>query len=187
MSALLLGAALWPSTPAPASSCAGVSLPERVRVAGAEFVLNGIGVRKATLLQIEVYVAGLYLTHQVAEAEQILNGDLDWHLAMAFVRDVDAAKMRDAFTRGLAANSGDALEKLQPDIDQFTAAIVDVVEGQTVSFTHAQDSGVVIAVDGDARGRIDNPHFAEALLSIWLGPKPSDKALKTGLLGGPCA
>ena len=43
--------------------------------------------------------------------------------------------------------------------------------------------GVSVSDNGKARGRIDDPAFARALLRVWLGENPSQSSLKKALLG----
>ncbi len=53
------------------ASCRDVSFPEQVTVDGRTLALNGIGVRKATILRVEVYVAALYAATPSKEPSQI--------------------------------------------------------------------------------------------------------------------
>ena len=67
----LAGAALLASiaAPLPAAECIGVSLPDRMQAPDRQpLVLNGMGVRKATLFKVKVYVAGLYLPESSSDA-----------------------------------------------------------------------------------------------------------------------
>lgn len=50
-----------PAATVRATACRGVSFPATVRTGGTTLALNGLGVRKATFLRINVYVAALYL------------------------------------------------------------------------------------------------------------------------------
>ena len=47
--------------PARAAECLGVTMPDEYKLGGDTLVLNGLGARFATMLKVEVYVAGLYL------------------------------------------------------------------------------------------------------------------------------
>ena len=148
-------------------------------------MLNGLGLRKATFLNVKVYVAGLYLPQKSADAAQILGTGQDWRLVLRFVRDVDASDMREAFQEGFEKAAAD-LAPLRGRIDAFTGMLVDFKEGQAVSFTNDPANGVEVVVDGTTKGTVDGADFAAALLAIWLGPEPPNKGLKSGLLGGAC-
>lgn len=49
------------ANPAAAGTKAGVTMRDTVTVANKQLVLNGMGLREATFLNIDVYVAGLYV------------------------------------------------------------------------------------------------------------------------------
>jgi len=54
---------------------------------------------------------------------------------------------------------------------------------EAIVFTYAPGRGVSVEVKGQVKGVIPGDDFARALFSIWLGPKPPDPDLKSGLLG----
>ena len=56
--------------PACAAELAGVVMPEQVTVDGKTLVLNGLGLREATFLRVDVYVAGLYLEEKSQDADK---------------------------------------------------------------------------------------------------------------------
>lgn len=181
-----LAIALAPTVPASAATCEDVELPDTVSADGVDLVLNGLGLRKATFLNVEVYVAGLYLPKTSTDARQILGAGQDWQLLLHFVRDVDASDMQEAFEEGFEKTAPD-LAPLRERIEAFTGTMVDFEEGQVVSFTNVPANGLEVAVDGTSRGTIAGADFAAALLAIWLGPEPPNEGLKSGLLGGACA
>jgi Chalcone isomerase-like len=61
-----------PTVPAIGATCGGAEFPDSLSSDGVELLLNGLGVRKATFLNIEVYVAALYLPQKSTNAAQIL-------------------------------------------------------------------------------------------------------------------
>ena len=187
---LVLLAALWApvalAQPAYTAMCRDVQFPESVTAAGGDLVLNGLGIRKATLLSIKVYVAGLYLPQKSRDAAGVLRSDGRWRLVLRFVRDVGAGDIRDAFQEGFEKTAGDKLAALGPRIEALKARMVDFKTGQSLSFTHDPAAGVLVDVNGAAGPPIEGADFARALLAIWLGAKPPNEDLKTGLLGGAC-
>src|ERR1700722_5376421 len=52
--------------------CLGVNFPEQTQADGSTLTLNGLGVRKATLLKINVYVAALYVANPSGDPNAIL-------------------------------------------------------------------------------------------------------------------
>jgi hypothetical protein len=181
-----LSAAVLADTPGHAATCRDVQFPDRVTAAGDDLVLNGLGIRKATLLGIKVYVAGLYLPQKSGDAGAILRADTRWRLVLRFVRDVGATDIRDAFQEGFEKAAGDKLAALGPRIEALKARMADFKTGQSLAFTHDPAAGVTVDVNGAAGVPIEGMDFATALLAIWLGPKPPNEDLRTGLLGGAC-
>ncbi len=178
-------AMIW-GAPALGATCRDIQFPDSAKVAGNELVLNGLGIRKATLLRIKVYVAGLYLPQKSGDAAAILSANGRWRLLLHFVRDVDAGDIRDAFHEGFQKAAGDKLGALEKRIVALNAQVVDFKSGQTLVFTRDPATGVTVDVNGKGGSSIEGADFANALLAIWLGAKPPNEDLKTGLLGGAC-
>ena len=181
-----LSAAVAVGAPAFGASCRDVQFPDGVTAGGDALVLNGLGIRKATFLGIKVYVAGLYLPRKSGDAGAILRADGRWQLVLRFVRDVGASDIRDAFQEGFEKAAGDNLAGLRPRIEALKTRMVDFKTGQSLTFTGDPAAGVAVDVNGKGGAAIEGADFATALLAIWLGPKPPNEDLKTGLLGGPC-
>ena len=172
--------------PAAAATCRDVAFADGVKVGGSDLVLNGLGIRKATLLRIKVYVAGLYLPQKNGDAAAILAANGRWQLVLRFLRDVDASDIRDAFQEGFQKAAGDKLGSLEKRIAALNAQMVDFRSGQSLAFTRDPATGVAVDVDGKGGSTIEGADFADALLAIWLGAKPPNGDLKSGLLGGSC-
>jgi Chalcone isomerase-like len=183
--AALLGPAIL-GAPVFGAECLKVQVPDTAKAGGADLVLNGLGIRKATFLSVKVYVAGLYLPQKSGDAGKIIDGNEPWQLVLRFVRDVDASDIRDAWEEGFEKNAGDKLATLQPRIKSLNARMVDFKEGQYLSFTDDPAKGVAVDVNGASGAVIEGADFANALLSIWLGQEPPNEDLKSGLLGGKC-
>jgi hypothetical protein len=174
-----------PYTSASAASCANVDFQDSVQGTSSTLVLNGLGIRKATLFKVKVYVAGLYVPAKSGDAGQILGAKAPWQLDLKFVHNVDAGDMRDAFHEGFE-KTGDAVGPLQDRIDTLVKMFVDFKVGQTLTFTDDPAGTVAVGLDGKTLGKIDGADFSSALLKIWLGPEPPNDELKAGLLGGAC-
>ena len=104
-------------------------MPEEQPVAGKTLSLNGMGLRKATIFAVKVYVAGLYLSEKSESATAILAKDQPWHLDLRFLRDVDAADIRDAWEEGFESNAESELAALKDRIAVLQQHMTDLVEG----------------------------------------------------------
>jgi Chalcone isomerase-like len=85
--------------------CAGVSVPDQVQVEDSTLVLNGAGLRQATMLKVNVYVAALYTAKATSDPDAILGSSTPKQLVLQFVRTVGAADLNKAWEEGFTANA----------------------------------------------------------------------------------
>jgi hypothetical protein len=164
-----------------AADLSGVTLPDRVEVGNETLVLNGVGVRTATVFKVKVYLAGLYLQSRSSDANQILQSTERKRLVLYFFRAADRAQVSSAWRAGLRKNVTD-ISPLEGRLDELLAALPDLKAGDSVVFDFANDS-VDVDLVGGARKSIPGLDFARAMLGIWLGPNAPVDALRAGLLG----
>lgn len=181
---LVLGVAT--SSSVAARECSGIRFPDSVNVAGTPLVLNGIGIREATALQIDVYVAGLYVVRRARDAESLLATDAPRRVVMHMVRDVSREDAIEGFTSGLSRNSRNELEALRPAIARLRSMVQATHEGDVVVITYIPGRGTEIEIAGQSRGVIEGALFGRAIFLNFIGPRPPNRGLRTGLLGGAC-
>lgn len=182
---LAVVASLLAAVPAAAAECVGVAFPDQLEVDGKVLVLNGLGLREATMLKIDVYVAGLYLERKSGDPATILGTEQTLRFAMRFVRDVEREDIVEAFTEGYE-NAADNLDALGDRIATLNRWMPSVADGDRLAFTYRPGKGLEVQVGDTVRGTIPGPDFARATLAIWLGDEPPNPGIKTGLLGGAC-
>lgn len=136
--------------------------------------LTGVAVRKKFVFK--VYGMAHYVQDPVkAPREEALGGMLidgkARQIIMDFARDVDASKIRDAYTDGFKENAtSDELKSIQPLVDQFiTYFAVDVREKQQFILRWLPGGVILATVAGEEKPPITSPLFARVLWSIWLG------------------
>jgi hypothetical protein len=164
--------------PIRAATRAGVELPDTETVNGTTLVLNGMGLREATVLRVRAYVGGLYLEHRTSDPNTVINSHQCKRVTMKFLRDIDG--------RQLASGWADSLRRVggtTASIPRFTSLIGDVKKGDTLSFTSCPGTGVEVAQQGQVRGTVPGDDFARALFTVWFGPRAQDQNLKRGMLG----
>jgi hypothetical protein len=169
--------------PAAAEQLAGVTLPDRVVAAGHELVLNGLGLREASVFMVDVYVAGLYLESRSSDAAAILEPARTKQLTMRFVRSVGKEKLVEAFTDGFEKNAGGKRDVVAPGLVKLNAAMTDVKKDDVIALTYVEDRGVIVTVKGQDVAVIAGADFQRVLFSIWLGAQPPNVTLREGLLG----
>lgn len=159
----------------------GVTMPDTAEVGGKTLQLNGMGIREATVLNIDVYVAGLYLETKSQDANAILNSKENKRLVLKFVRDVDQSDVTKAWLDGFERNAPNQMAALKARIDTINSWMSAMKVGQSMAFTYSGGK-VEVSVNGVSKGAIQGDDFARAFFSIWLG-KPPNRGLKKGLLG----
>lgn len=179
----LFGAVLVLAVPAFAGQLAGVTLPDETEAGGKTLVLNGLGLREATLLMMDVYVAGLYLESKTSDASAILAPDRAKRLVLKFVRSVGREKLVEAWDEGLDKNGGEKREAVAGGFARLNAAMADVKKGDTLVLTFLPGEGTSVEVKGKPVATIEGDDFQSVLFSIWLGANPPNVGLRDGLLG----
>ena len=167
-------------------TCRGISFPGHVQVNGNDLSLNGLGVRKATFLKVNVYVAALYVVQPLRDPKALIESDTPQQLVLHFVRNVGVDDLRKGFTEGFERSSGAQSASLAGRIAKLNTWMSDMHSGQQLTFFRVPHAGVQVSVNGVPRGTIEGEDFSRALMSIWLGATPPNPELKSGLLGGEC-
>jgi hypothetical protein len=181
-----LFAALGASASADAAQCGGVRMADQITVDGTTLVLNGMGVREATVFNVDVYVAGLYVEHRGTDSGALARAQERKRLVLHFVRDVTREDITNAFSEGFRHTAGGNLGALQPRINRLNGWMTNMANGGELTFTYIPGTGLRVHVGSSARGFIDGEDFATAFFSIWLGSQPPNAGLRRGLLGGRC-
>ena len=168
--------------PAVALEVAGVPLEPAVTVNGHVLKLNGSGIRKKFFFKI--YIGSLYSAKRLASPAEALADRGDKLIRMNFLHSkVDKEKIIEAFSEGFANNTpamaGSA--EVKRFLSFFTA---DFVRGDVVDLQLGSDGMVTARHNGKVLGAIQSGKLATAILRIYLGDRPADDALKTGMLGG---
>ena len=166
--------------------CKGVSLPDQTQIEGSTLVLNGLGLRQATMLKVNVYVAALYVAQASTDADVILGATTPKQLTLHLLRDGGAADFNKGWDEGFEQNAKAQLPALKERIETLKGWMADMKTGQQMTFTYKPDAGMEVKVNGTVKGAIQGDDFAKAFLSILLGAHPPNAGLKAGLLGGDC-
>jgi len=166
--------------------CKGVNFPDQAQVDGNSLTLNGLGLRQATILKVNVYVGALYVTKTGTDANALLAANAPYEVILQFVRDVGAGDIAKGWEEGFAKNSKADLPALKDRMATMNGWMADVKSGQQLVFAFKPGIGVQVSVNGVVKGTVKGDDFGRALLAIWLGADPPNSELKAGLLGGAC-
>lgn len=164
----------------------GFKFEDTDKVAGTELKLNGAGMR--TKFVVKVYAAGLYLTEKKTSVAEVLKQEGPRRVTLQMARDVSSEDFGKAFMEGLNDNV-DRAEKsrIVSQIGKFGEifAMVDgLKKGDVLHLDWIPGTGTVCELNGKKLGTtMPDIAFYNAILRIWLGDKPVDRALKPALLG----
>ena len=171
---------------AQAKECKGVDFPEHLQVGGHDLTLNGLGMRKATFLKINVYVGALYVTHPSHDPQPLIDPGTPAELILHFVRNVGVGDLRDAWNEAFEKVAKSQTGALAARVTTLNSWMTDMKTGQRLVFNRIPGSGIEVSVNGAVKGTLPGDDFSRALLSVWLGESPPNPELKSGLLGGTC-
>jgi hypothetical protein len=160
----------------------GVSMPEVVRGDNKELRLNGMGLRKEKAL-FKVYVVALYLEHPTTDAQAAITTDEEKRIVISMLRDLSREQFVQAVDAAIMRNSSADMPILRARLDLLENALPAPRRGNVLSFTYLPGVGTLMRGQGQEL-TIPGKDFADALLSVWLGPKPIGVALKRQLLAG---
>ena len=165
----------------------GLAFERRVQLAGADLLLNGIGLR--AVAWFKAYAAALYLGARATTAAQAVSAPGPKRLQLRMYRDLPAAEFVKALNVGLPRNSEPALATQladrQANLAARIAALETLHEGDTIDLDYDPAQGLLFKLNGKLRGEpIPGEDFYGALLRVFIGDHPSDTKLKAGLLGG---
>ena len=166
-----------------AGTRAGVTMPDTVTLGDTTLTLNGMGLREATMLKVDVYVAGLYLENVSSDPSKIIGSNELKMIRLRFKRDVGRDDIIKAWNEGFARNATVPVQTLKPMIAQLDSWMPSFEKGDTLTFIIVPRRGVAVEINGLRKGVIDDDNFARSLVSIWLGPNPPTGSLKSGMLG----
>lgn len=173
---------------ASAASISGQRFDDRIRLGDADLQLNGLGLRAE--LWLEGYAAGLYLTTRASTPDQVLAEAGPKRVRLKMMVDVPAREFNKAVEVGVRRNTSPSEhEAVRERIARFvnTIAVVGMVKkGDVIDLDYLPGRGLVLSINGTPQGEpIPGADLYAAVLKIFLGDRPVDRELKSGLLGGP--
>ena len=150
-----------------ARRCGDVTMRNSVEVDGQTLTLNGMGIREATVFNVDVYVAGLYLPEASNDGNAIVQANGLKRIVLHFVRDVSREDMQeavqDSFGSAGVANQIPRFARMLPE---------EITEGTVLTFTHRPGTGLEVRVGNRRAGQINGDEFATAFFRIFVGPNP---------------
>ena len=164
----------------------GVTYAPTVQSHGKALELNGAGTRYKAVFK--VYTAGLYLEKPAHNFQDVATLGGPKRITVTMLRDIDSAELGKLFSRGMEDNmERAAFSKLIPGVMRMSELFSQhkkLLTGENFSVDWIPGQGSIVTVKGQPQGEaFKEPEFFNALLGIWLGPRPADQQLKKALLG----
>ena len=178
---LLLAAA---AAPAAARSLDGVTMPETVARAGETLQLNGLGLRRFTILRIHGYVAGLYVPQPARAAQTILDEPGSKLLRLHFLHAAGAGRVQDQLREQHASICAEGCPKSDEDsFAQLLQTARAVKPGDVTTYVYGP-KGLQVLFNDESLAVIPDIDFARRMLAGMIGAHPPSAELRDGLLGG---
>lgn len=164
-------------------SVSGVVFEKTLEVQGRVLKLAGAGLLRYRVV-FKGYVAALYLG--AGSTPGRVFEDIPKRLEIEYFHAISARDFQDATREGLEKNlSGAQISRMGPGIQKLLAAYLPVKPEDRYAFTYVPGKGSTLTLNGRPLGEFQGLDFANAFLSIWIGPNPVSGELKRQLLGGP--
>ncbi len=167
-----------------AATLDGITLPDHYQVGGQSLVLNGIGVRTVTLLNVRIYVAGLYLPQPNHDAAQILGSTGPKVILLQYLHGGSKTEVQEEYRKGEQVNcgGGGCAQADAGDFDRLVAAAPGVKVGDTTTYI-ITNQGLQVLANNAPIGNFTNKDLGFRILSGFIGPHPPMESLKSRLLG----
>ncbi len=165
----------------------GRRIAGRARVGGADLRLNGAGVR--AVAWFKAFVAALYLDGPARTPAEAVATAGPKRLQMQLLHEVPAIELVKALRKGALRNTpANAQAALTPDLDELAArieALGTLKKGDTLDLDWEPTRGVLLRLNGTLRAEVARADaLFPAVLLAFIGERPYDQRLKTGLLAG---
>ena len=158
----------------------GFTLPNSIMVGGKNLRLNGVGLRSKAVLKI--YVGALYVESVSRDPVKILSADSGKLVRMLLLRDMSRQELVDELQNGFERNAKNKATQSEA-FNTMLALVPDMRKGEALTFVYLPGKGTALQVSDKELGVFHGKEFANAVFSIWLGPKPPSEYLQIGMLG----
>lgn len=164
----------------------GIELPDKINLNQVDLRLNGAAVRSKFFVQ--TYVIAFYTAQSIHDENTAIHGNIERSLRMQITTPLATPKaVSDSILSGMREGLG-ALYQQQRDLVEDLRRVIEASGVQyrdTIDIYCTADGVLKLYKNSKAiYSNKDGKQFAETILSIYLGKRPKDPAIKRGLLKG---
>ena len=160
--------------------------PKSIEIQGHTLERHGAGIRTKAIFK--VYSAALYLEKPASSLEEIALQTGPKRISVSMLRNINASELGKLFAHGMEDNMDkQQFSKLIPGVMRMSEVFSrhkELKTGDKFTLDWIPGKGMLLSVNGIPEpAEFTEPAFYQAMLGIWLGPKPADAKLKKALLG----
>ena len=166
------------TTRAQPSATANVSVPPEVAAALADARLQG-SVRMR-FLGLSIYTSRLWVGKAAVVADWM---SLPFAIEIEYARTLWGSMIAERSLTEMRRQGDIAPERAERWLTTMKALFPDVKEGDRLTGVHTPGQGARFFLNGQPHGAPQDEDFARVFFGIWLSPKTSEPALRSGMLG----
>lgn len=175
------------AAPALAVDAEDVTFPETLKLENVDLLFNGSGIRtkKLGFVTVEPYVAALFLKEKMHDGDSVVNADAPMAIRLYITSSLINSKRMSKSTReGFERSTGGNTKPIKNEIDDMISVFKEDINPDDVyDLVYVPGVGTCIYKQGQKKTVVKGFAFKKALFGIWLGDKPTLKAMKEGMLG----
>jgi len=173
----------FPALSIQAAELSEVSFADKINVGEQSLVLNGLGLRLATIFKVKAYVAALYVDKKMSTWPEIKANTGNKKLVLHFLTSLSKKKLADSLEEAYRKNLNlEEFTKIQPAISKMNRFMKSMKKGQVIEMV-VQGNKADIYIRGQKAVTIEDAYFAQNFLIAFLGENPPNPEIKQGLLG----
>ncbi len=170
--------------PAQAVEFEGFDFPSVIKIENETLILNGLAIRKATIFNIRVLVAALYLPEVSGDADAILKTAGGKQLQIRFLKNLSAKTIANTWAEQLVKNCSGDCHLIMEKSKELEGLLTNIGTRDLLKITFSK-THVTMAGSTQKSGMIEGVEFSNAFLRIWIGANPLNEDLKKSLLSLP--
>ncbi len=157
------------------------SFSEETTIESKKLFLNGTAFRKASLFNVKIWLAGLYLENKTNQSEEILSSSSMKMIRLFPLYNISASDSVKGWKVALADNCESSCQTLSDEIKNFLSSVPEFKKKDEYVYTFFKD-GIYYSLNGKEVFKSNNLAFARLLLATWIGKKPPTVDVRKGLL-----